>query len=116
MTYIDISVPISSDLPTYSGDPPLPIELWQSMAKGAICDVRTLTMGTHTGTHVDAPAHFIPGARTVDELSMDDCIGPVQVLDLGSAPPGPVQAQQLEALDPAIPRVLLRTHNSILWD
>jgi arylformamidase len=116
MTYIDISVPISSELPTYSGDPPLHIELWQSMAKGAICDVRTLTMGTHTGTHVDAPAHFIPGGRTVDELSIDDCIGPVQIIDISSAPQGPVEVQQLEGLDPEIPRVLLRTRNSVLWD
>jgi arylformamidase len=115
MTYIDISVPISSDLPTYSGDPPLHIELWESMAKGAICDVRTLTMGTHTGTHVDAPAHFIQGARTVDELDLEDCIGPAQVLDLSSEPPGQVQVQQLEALDPDIPRVLLRTRNSAFW-
>jgi arylformamidase len=116
MTYFDISVPLSSDLPVYSGDPQLRIELVQSMAKGAVADVRSLTMGTHTGTHVDAPAHFIQGGRTVDELRFDDCIGPAQVLDLSAENLGDIEPQQLAgALDPRVPRVLLRTRNSELW-
>jgi arylformamidase len=116
VTVFDISVPISSDLPNYSGDPPFQIELWESMAAGAIADVRSLAMGVHTGTHIDAPAHFIPGGATVDQLSLEDCTGPCQVVDLRDIESPLIERAQLEGLiEPGVTRLLLHTRNSTLW-
>jgi arylformamidase len=45
-------------------------------------ETRKLVLGTHTGTHIDAPRHFIPGGDTVDQLPLDQLVGPASVLDL----------------------------------
>jgi kynurenine formamidase len=50
-------------------------------------ETRKLVLGTHTGTHCDAPRHFIPGGETVDTLSLDTLIGPALVLNFSSARP-----------------------------
>lgn len=50
-------------------------------------ETRKLVIGTHTGTHCDAPRHFVPGGQTVDQLSLDTLIGPAFVLDFSSARP-----------------------------
>jgi arylformamidase len=117
VTLIDISVPISNTLPTYAGDPPIDLELWHSMARGDIADVRTLSMGVHSGTHIDAPSHFIPGGPTIDQIDLDACCGPAQVLDLSDSPQSPIDAAVIaQRLEPGVARVLLKTQNSRLWD
>ena len=58
-------------------------------------ETRKLVLGTHTGTHCDAPRHFVPGGQTVDTLALETLIGPAFVLDFSSAQPG----QQLEIDD-----------------
>jgi arylformamidase len=114
--YFDISVPISPALPIYDGDPPIEISLWGQMAQGAIADVRTLRMGLHTGTHVDAPAHFLPGADLIDRLDLEACYGPAQVVDLTQLGHALVTPADLDGrLIPGVPRVLIRTTNSALW-
>ena len=116
MTYFDISVPISNSLVTYAGDPPIHLELWHAMAQGAIADVRTLSMGVHTGTHIDAPAHFIPGGKTIDELDLETCHGQVQVLDLTDVAGELIDRASLELkLTADVDRVILKTRNSSLW-
>jgi len=49
-------------------------------------ETRKLTLGTHTGTHIDAPSHFIPGGETVENIPFDQLVGPATVLDLSSTP------------------------------
>lgn len=116
MKFFDISVPISSELPIYEGDPPTQIDLWEEMARGAQADVRSLRMGTHTGTHVDAPSHFLAGAPSVDMLDLDACIGPAQVLDLtGLAGERIDRADLKRGLFAGVTRLLLKTRNSELW-
>ncbi|HTE87099.1 MAG TPA: cyclase family protein [Dehalococcoidia bacterium] len=116
MEIFDISVPISKALPTYEGDPPIDLELWHSMARGDLADVRTLDMGVHSGTHLDAPSHFIPGGRTIDQVDLDTCYGPAQVLDLTAADTPLIGREQLAgSLAPDVVRVLLKTKNSGLW-
>jgi arylformamidase len=106
---IDISMPITSETPVWPGDPPVLIEPVARIAAGDPADVSRLTLGTHTGTHVDPPAHFLPGGVTVDALPLDVLVGPAVVADV--AVPGPVDAGVLDAL--AVPtgttRLLLRT-------
>jgi arylformamidase len=116
MTLFDISVPLSESLPTYEGDPPISIVLAKAMARGDIADVRSLNAGIHSGTHMDAPAHFIPGGRTIDDIDLDVCFGPAQVIDLSTEEITTVGEKQLAtAFRPGMTRVLLKTRNSSLW-
>lgn len=58
-------------------------------------ETRKIVLGTHTGTHCDAPRHFIPGGQTLDNLPLDVLIGPALVLDFSHAAP----FQELTAKD-----------------
>jgi arylformamidase len=114
--WLDISVPISEQTPVFTGDPTYHRELASSMARGDICDVSRLDMGAHTGTHIDAPRHFIPGAPTTEAIPLDVCMGPSWVVD-ATALTSTIRAADLDAL--TIPagetRLLFKTRNSGLW-
>src|SRR5262245_56184750 len=74
-TYYDITVPLCNELPTYPGDPGIKIENWRSIAKGDSANVSVASFGAHTGTHVDAPAHFIDGAAKIETLPLNKLNG-----------------------------------------
>lgn len=84
---------------------------------GAPFNVSRLHLGTHTGTHVDAPFHFIQQGLTVDRLPLDILVGPALVLDLEDLPGLTIQPLDLAALHPprSTTRLLLKTRNSYLW-
>src|SRR5207248_6459714 len=111
-TIYDISVPIRAGMPIYEGDPGVEIKAWSSLAKGDSANVSYLHFGAHTGTHVDAPAHFIEGARRIDALPLDVLIGPARVIRI------PDQINEIDSefiagqnLD-TVERVLFHTRNS----
>jgi arylformamidase len=110
----DISVVDHADMHIYPGDPPLAATQVRAIARGDVANLTHLSMGAHTGTHVDAPAHFIDGAPTLEQIPLDRFVGPAQVLDL----------QGLAAIDAAALRrheihrgdiVLFHTDNSAKW-
>jgi arylformamidase len=108
---IDVTVPLSAGLPTFPGDPPFRCEPTHRMKDGEDYNVSRLTMGTHAGTHVDAPYHFLADGTTVDELPLEILIGKARVVDLGGR--DLVDRADLEALDLREDlRVLLKTRNS----
>ena len=117
MQIYDVSVPISPAMPVWPGDPAVVLEKVSSMDAGAHDNVSRLACGVHTGTHVDAPHHFLNDGRTVETLALDVLVGPAQVIQI---PPdvNVVDAGVLENADiPAgITRLLLRTRNSQLWE
>src|SRR5215210_2317086 len=76
----DVSVPISAATPVYPGDPHIEIEQWAAIARGDAANVSMLHFGAHTGTHVDAPAHFIEGAGRVDALPLAVLVGHARIL------------------------------------
>jgi arylformamidase len=117
MTLIDISVPIRQRMPIYEGNPGVLLECVQSIADGATANVSQLDIGVHTGTHVDAPRHFIEGGAGADELPLEPLVGRVYVAD-GMALDEPVDADALERLciPPGAERVLLKTPNGSLWE
>jgi len=96
----------------YPGNPPVEIELQQSMAKGGSSNVSSLKFGSHTATHVDAPLHMVQGAASVDQISLDVLMGPATVIAFGDD----VMSVTAEALRAAnignAERVLLKTRNS----
>ncbi len=78
---VDLSLPLGEDTPLYPGDPEVRIRPWALIERDGYY-MNVLKMGEHTGTHVDAPAHFIPGGKTVDELPLEKFIGDAFVLDV----------------------------------
>src|SRR5581483_4417678 len=92
---IDISRSLGPDTPVWPGDPPVTVEPVARVERGDVAAVSRLTMSTHAGTHVDPPAHFVPGGTTVDILPLDVLVGPAVVVDLSAG--GPIDAARLAA-------------------
>jgi arylformamidase len=112
---LDVSVPLAAGLPAYPGNPQFELQPVKRIADGASSNVSRLIMGTHSGTHVDAPRHFFDGGASVDALPLDLLIGRARVI--GITHRGGIGAEELTAagLREDI-RVLLRTTNSALWN
>lgn len=111
----DISLTIGPDLPVWPGDPPVQLSQPSHLDRGDEYTLTRLDISAHTGTHLDAPAHFIPRGATVEALDLAVLIGPCRVVETATA--GHVTAAALEALaiPPGTVRVLLKTANSRLW-
>src|SRR5262249_12255373 len=108
MKIIDISWPISSKMTTYKGKPAASFET------AAVADhtrESTVTLSVHSGTHVDAPAHFLPRGETVDLVPLEKLIGPCVVLDMTQCTTA-VTREDLEQyeLEPEM-IILLKTKN-----
>ena len=111
----DITVPISNELPTWPGDPALQILNWQSLSAGHAANVSMLNFGAHTGTHVDAPAHFIEGGAKVETLPLDALIGEVQVIEVPKDYREIDEEFVLAHCAPETRRVVFKTRNSAFW-
>jgi arylformamidase len=113
---VDVSLTIGPGLLIWKGDPPAEILPRLRMADGDPANVSELRMGTHTGTHVDPPNHFVDGSYGIDRVPLEVLYGEAVVADARHLE-GPIEPADLEAL--ALPReagrVLLRTANSELW-
>ncbi|MGA2491179.1 MAG: cyclase family protein, partial [Anaerolineales bacterium] len=70
MKIYDVSLPISPDMPVWPGDPKVVLKQVSSMDAGAHDNVSRLACSVHTGTHVDAPHHFLNDHRTVETLAL----------------------------------------------
>lgn len=94
------------------GDPTVSLERAASLAAGDVVNLSRLDFGVHTGTHVDAPLHFIEGGAGVETLALDVLLGPARVLDLTSV--DKLDSSAFDGVELA-ERVLLKTTNSQLW-
>jgi arylformamidase len=115
MPIYDLSVPIDSELPTYPGDPGIRIDDWSSLAKGAGANVSALHFGAHTGTHVDAPAHFIEGGKKVESLSLEVLLGEAEVIEVPEERLTIDEDFVAKNCPPGTIRVLFKTRNSGFW-
>jgi len=114
MSLYDVTVPISTALPVYPGDPKIELERVMSLEGGDVANVTRLGCSTHVGTHVDPPSHFIAGAARLDQLPLEVLVGPARVVDVGEAKA--IDAAVLAACDLAgVRRVLFKTRNSRFW-
>lgn len=107
MRIIDISQPLGPATPVYPGDPPVEVTALSHADGVEGFALARLALGTHTGTHVDPPAHVLPGGATVDALPLHSLIGPALLRDVALA--RPVTAADLPRTSRRIPRLLLRT-------
>jgi len=109
--YYDVTVPLSSAVPVFPGDPRFHMEFTHRIADGQPYNVARLTMGAHSGTHVDAPYHFLADGSTVDQLPLEILIGKCRVIDIGAR--DKIERTDLESQDLRDDlRVLLKTRMS----
>ncbi len=110
----DVSVPNTPDMHFYPGDPTLEQTQIRAIKRGDAANLTHLSLGAHTGTHVDAPAHFIDGAPTLEQVALDRMVGPARVLDVrgrAAIDAGAVRGEEIHAGD----ILLFRTDNSERW-
>ncbi len=115
MKLIDVSVALDpATLPTYPSNTPFTIEPIKRIAQGGTSNVSTLHMSAHSGTHVDAPHHFIDDAPGTEALPLDILVGRARVVELTTRKA--ITAEDLAPFDLSEDvRVLIKTVNSRLW-
>lgn len=110
-SWIDVTVPLSSRVPTFPGDPRFELTFAHRIEDGKPYNVGCMKGGVHSSTHVDAPFHFIAGAPKVDALPVESLIGEAVIVDVGG-----VAFIDEAIVDTAVPqgalRVLFKTHMS----
>jgi arylformamidase len=112
MKMIDISRRLENGMPVWPGDTPFQYEVSWSKADSGSVNVGSLSLSTHTGTHVDAPFHFDDNGKRIIELDLELYIGPVRVLDMIGK--DSIGAKDLENVDlEGFQRVLFRT---LAWE
>jgi arylformamidase len=114
MKIFDITIGIGAGTPIYAGDPPAVVESAKRIAAGDSANVSKLSFGAHTGTHVDAPNHFVEGTRRVDQLDLNKLIGPCRVVRV----PDDIQTIEPENIGDVegFERVIFKTKNSGFWN
>jgi arylformamidase len=116
MKIYDISVPVYSGMVTWPGDPPAVLTRRADMDRGDFVNVTHLDIGAHTGTHLDAPLHFLAGGADTEGLDLDVLVGPALVVHLDDTVDAITAAVlAAAAIPPGTTRVLLRTRNSATW-
>lgn len=109
--FIDVTLPLSAEIPTFPGDPRFQMEFTHRLDQGEKYNVGRLSLGTHAGTHVDAPFHFLETGAKVDELPLEILIGKVRVIAVPAR--DAVEREHLEELDLRDDlRILIKTRNS----
>jgi len=116
MRIYDISLTISPNLPTWPDDPPVRMERVSNMEDGADVNVTRLEMSVHTGTHVDAPLHFLGKENpTTDHLSLKVLSGRAYVLHLPDCDLITEKILENAEIPPRTRRLIFKTRNSNYW-
>ena len=114
MKIYDVTVPISKDLVVYPGDPPIRIDRKTTIGKAnARSNLSRYSFGSHTGTHVDPPFHFIERGVTVDKLPLELLIGRTRVVEVSASRIDEEMIREFDFTENM--RVLFKTRNSYLW-
>ncbi len=109
--WIDVSVPLRSAMVHWPDNPPVRIERMLDMERGDAANVSSISLGAHTGTHMDAPVHFVRGGEGIDRMPLDATIGRARVV--GIQDPTSIKPDELRPLGLARgERVLFKTLNS----
>lgn len=101
MRLIDVSHALFSDMPGIPSLPPVAVTPLTSLAEGSPLAVSQLTLASHSGTHIDAPAHAVAGGATIDEIPPERFIGPGVVTQVDCGPDDEVTVDQILASGPA---------------
>ena len=109
--WIDVSVTLQSGMVHWPDNPPVRIERMLDMDKGGVCNVSTISMGSHTGTHMDSPLHFLREGVSLDQMPPEATVGPARVIEIKN--PVAIDADELKPHKlKAGERILFKTRNS----
>src|SRR5438874_12511713 len=112
----DVTIPISNTMPVWPGDPAVQLSAKSHQSRDKTHTVRltAIEMGSHTGTHMDAPLHMVEGGKPLNEVSLETLTGNVTVFEIDGV--RSVGRRQLEPLSwGGVERVLFKTENSRHW-
>ncbi len=110
-SWIDVSVPLYTGMAHWPDNPPVEIEYALSLDRGDAANVSKLSMGAHTGTHMDAPLHFLKDGISIDQMPLIATMGRARVIeisDLQSIKPAELEPHNIQLGE----RVLFKTLNS----
>jgi arylformamidase len=113
--FIDITLPLSGDLPAWPGSSGFALQQTKSLTSGDEANETRLETNVHFGTHIDAPLHFIEDGCPVDRLALNVMIGPAVVAWLPNCPAVTAAELEMLRLPGGTRRLLLHTDNSRLW-
>ena len=108
---IDLSFPLSSACPTFPGDPAIRVRPVRTLERGDAYRLSTLALGSHSGTHLDAPSHFVAGGASVDQVDLELLNGEAHVVQVAEEARS-VGRTELKGVPAGALRVLFRTANS----
>lgn len=112
--WIDVTATLDpATTPVYEGDAPMKFEYLKDMRNGDPLTLSVFSLGAHSGTHIDAPMHFVAGGASIDQVPLDPLIGPARVIDI----PDSVQAIDAAELNRhewrGAQRVMFRTRSAL---
>ena len=112
--YIDATVTLDqATTPVYEGDAPMRFEFLKEMRRGDPLTLSAYSLGAHSGTHVDAPMHFVANGASIDKVPLERLIGPARVIEIADDVQA-ITASELGKHDwRGAPRILFRTRSSI---
>ncbi|MEX0682714.1 MAG: cyclase family protein [Dehalococcoidia bacterium] len=117
MRIYDVTVPLKQGMVTYAGEEPGPeLDFHSLITEGKSANVSALSLGSHTGTHVDAPHHFLDNGVTVEQMPLEYLVGPCYVMGYGGDEH--ISAADLAAagIPAGTSRLLIKTKNGRFWD
>jgi len=110
-SWIDITVPVREGMPVWPGDPAPLFERIMDQENGDVCTLTRVAMSAHTGTHMDAPLHFLRKRASIEQMPVEATVGPARVIGIRDR----TAIRRAELLPYAIrkgERILFRTANS----
>lgn len=116
MKIFDITLDLKEGMVSWPGDPPFKRSIISALEAGKSSEVSLITMGSHAGTHIDAPSHKVRGGATLSEIPIDALLGDALVCDMTRIGDRHIEEGDLEALDLAgCERIIFKTRNSANW-
>lgn len=115
--FYDLTLEIHNDSTIFPGDPKVNLTAFQSIKHGDVCNITNLNLGSHTGTHIDAPKHFYDEGKTIDLIPFTSLIGKVKLFDLSYVNNNKICREDLDKLDiEENDIVFIKTTNSQLYN
>ena len=109
--WIDVTVMVHNGMAHWPGDLAYKRELGMNMADGSIANLSQIECSAHTGTHMDAPRHFVAGGATIDTMPIEATVGRARVIEIKD--PEMIRKTELEFYKPQKgERLLFKTRNS----
>ncbi len=110
--YYDITIPITDNMIVYPGDRPVSFKRTHTIAKHGYNESE-IECGTHVGTHIDAPVHFIEGGATLDDFSFELMVGTAEVIEIDAPMIDRAALEKVSSNDWRV--VFFKTRNQTLW-